>query len=149
MKSRLLIPFLGLSCLSCQDRGSETLKLYEFFKSEFEAREKRIDATVGTVSKTLDGIAAAIKAMESKNEETQKMLVKAVGEDVARQITAAQDKMLAEMRQELKTALANVQPNQQAAASPQPSGGGGEAPPVKPQPPRSNPGAIRIEFPDR
>lgn len=144
---QLLLALIAITATSCQDRSSETLKLYEFFQSEFESREKKIDLSIKAVTDALVRLETDLREVQRRAEESQKELVTAVNTSIDSKMAETQSKLLVEIQKAL-TGIAQSQTALQAAKAMPTQTPRPDEPSNQPQTP-SNPNRVRIQFPDR
>lgn len=67
----IILGIAGAAC-GCQDRSAETLKMYEFFKSEFEEREKRFELSFHVIEDTLKRVEQELSQIRAQAEASQR-----------------------------------------------------------------------------
>lgn len=123
----------SLFTVSCQDRSNDTLKMYEFFKSEFESREKKFELSMKIVTDSIARLQGELEEMRSKNADDQKAISAALASAIDAQMATIQEKLIGDVRAELQKGISGLATVQKAATQP---AGGSEAPGREEQPVR-------------
>jgi len=101
--------------VSCQDRSGDTLKMYEFFKSEFESREKKFELSMKIVTDSIVRLEGQLLEMKSKRDEEQKALSAALTSAIDSEMASIQQKLIGDIRVELQKGLSGLAAIQPAA----------------------------------